>query len=161
MNVGVHANWKGLTSVFATANDWGIVLYSTHSPYTTKENISLTKFSTAAEWCYGLNTHHRNTGDSYINPATNATTAQPHTHIYQFISAYFISTLHLLCNARRAKTAPDWMLNANQMPLISVRKSGPVWFFSLKIGNWQPQPVWTRYNWKRAKTGENSSFYNL
>ena len=73
------------------------VLYRTVlSPYTTKENIKLTQFSTAAEWCYGLNTRHRNTTgamEPYINPATNATTAQPHTHIYQFVSAYIITII--------------------------------------------------------------------
>ena len=73
------------------------VLYRTVlSPYTTKENIKLTKFSSAAQWCYSLNTRHRNTTgamEPYINPATNATTAQPHTHIYQFVSAYIITIL--------------------------------------------------------------------
>ena len=29
----------------------------------------------------------------------------------------------------------------------SVQRSGLVWFFSLKIGNWQPQPVWTGLDW--------------
>ena len=58
-----------------------------------KENIRLTKFSTAAQWCYGLNTCHQNTSamEQYINLATNATTAQPHAHIYQLISAYVIT----------------------------------------------------------------------